>query len=138
MIPDLNDELPEKNPTWEVLAELGAELGVAVLIGHSESGIYPFHAALINPRAVKGLINIEAGGTYHENFGQTEEGNPSQQDIKILVQIPILMIYGDYLDGTSWQSVLEDCQALVNEINTAGSNATMIHLRILESMATAI
>jgi hypothetical protein len=37
------------------------------------------------------------------------------------------MIYGDYLDGTSWQSVLEDCQALVNEINAAGSNAAMIH-----------
>ncbi|MDQ4147403.1 MAG: hypothetical protein M3120_06940 [Pseudomonadota bacterium] len=46
---------------------------MAVLIGHSESGLYPFHAALINPRAVKGLINIEAGGTCHENFGQTEE-----------------------------------------------------------------
>jgi hypothetical protein len=38
------------------------------------------------------------------------------------------MIYGDYLDGTSWQSVLEDCQALVNEINAASSNAAMIHL----------
>jgi hypothetical protein len=38
------------------------------------------------------------------------------------------VIYGDYLDGTSWQSVLEDCQALVNEINAAGSNATMFHL----------
>lgn len=38
------------------------------------------------------------------------------------------MIYGDYLDGTSWQSVLEDCQAFVNEINAAGSNAAMIHL----------
>jgi hypothetical protein len=62
-----------------------------VLIGHSESGLYPFHAALINSRAVKGLINIEAGGTYHGNFAHTEAGNPSQQDIKTLVQIPILM-----------------------------------------------
>jgi hypothetical protein len=27
MIPDLNDELPGKIPTWEDLAELEAELG---------------------------------------------------------------------------------------------------------------
>lgn len=128
MIPDINSGLPDMIPTWANLADLGEQIGGAVLVGHSQSGLFPFHAALINPDSVKGLINIEAGGTCHENFGQTEDGDPSPEDIQALAEIPILMIYGDHLEGTSWQSVFEDCKVLVDEINAAGGNATMIHL----------
>lgn len=128
MIPDINSGLPEMIPTWANLAELGEQVGGAVLVGHSQSGLFPFHAALINPDSVKGLINIEAGGTCHEDFGQSEDGDPTPEDIETLASIPILMMYGDHLEGTTWQDVFEDCQVLVDEINAAGGNATMMYL----------
>lgn len=121
MIPDLNAGLPEMIPTWEHLATLGEQLQGAVLIGHSQSGLYPLHAALINPDAVRGIVSIEPFGTCHQDFGQSEEGDPSPQDIETLAGIPTLFIYGDYLQGTNWQDVFEDCQVLVDEINTAGA-----------------
>ena len=128
MIPDINDGLPEFNPTWEHLATLSEQEGGAVLVGHSQSGIFPFHAALLNPEAVKAVVSIEPGGTCHEDFGQTEDGTPSQEDIETLATIPVLIIFGDYLEGTTWQPAFEDCQVLVDEINAAGGNATMWHL----------
>lgn len=130
MIPDVNSGLPDRNPTWANLAELSEKVGGAVLVGHSESGVFPFHAALINPNAVKAVVNIEAGGTCHENFGVSETGETTDQAIKILASMPVLMLYGDYLDrlGGSWQDAFQDCQKLVQEINDAGGNATMIHL----------
>lgn len=131
MIPDINAGLPEMIPIWEHLATLSEQLEGAVLIGHSQSGLFPFHAALINPDAVKGIVSIEPGGTCHEDFGQSEEGVPSPQDIETIAGIPTLFIYGDYLEGTNWQDVFEDCQVLVDEINAAGGNATIWHLPAL-------
>lgn len=137
MIPDLNDGLPSQILTAERLATLGEQVGGAVLVGHSQSGIFPMHAAAINPEAVKGIVSIEPGGTCHENFGQSEEGNPSQQAIETLTAIPILVMFGDYLEGTSWQGAFEDCQMFVDEINAAGGNATMMHLPALGIMGNS-
>jgi pimeloyl-ACP methyl ester carboxylesterase len=128
MIPDLNRLLPEFYPIWPALADLSEQAGGAVVVGHSQSGLYPFHAAVLNPEYVKGVINIEAGGTCHENFGVSESGDPSPAAIATLAKIPMLMIYGDHLEGTSWQGVFEDCKLLTDEINAAGGNVTMIHL----------
>lgn len=127
-VPDLVSGFGPFLPTWPDLAELGKKVGGAVLVGHSQSGLYPFHAYLLNPKSAKALINIEAGGTCHENFGQTETGAPTADDMRALAKIPILIIYGDHLQGTTWQGVFEDCQLLVNEINAIGGNATMVHL----------
>jgi len=129
MIPDLNGLLPDFYPIWPALAELAEKAGGAVLIGHSQSGLYPFHAAVLNPDYVKGVINIEAGGTCHEDFGVSEDGDPSPAALATLAQIPMLMIYGDHLEGTSWQTVFEDCLLLTDEINNDyGGDVTMIHL----------
>jgi hypothetical protein len=128
MIPDLNSLLPTFYPIWPALAELADKAGGAVLVGHSQSGLFPFHAAVLNPDDVKGVINIEAGGTCHENFGISESGSPSAAAIATLAKIPMLMIYGDHLEGTTWQGVFEDCKVLTDEINAAGGNVTMIHL----------
>jgi pimeloyl-ACP methyl ester carboxylesterase len=128
MIPDLNSLLPTFYPIWPALAELAEKAGGAVLVGHSQSGLFPFHAAVLNPDHVKGVINIEAGGTCHENFGVSESGSPSPEAIATLAKIPMLMIYGDHLEGTTWQNVYEDCLVLTDEINAAGGNVTMIHL----------
>lgn len=128
MIPDLNDGLPEPNPTWRHLAALGGQLGGAVLVGHSQSGLFPLHAAAIEPEAVRAAIAIEPFGSCHEDFGQAGNRPPSQEDLTTLAQTPVLVIFGDYLEGTTWQAAFEDCAALVDELNAAGGKATMWHL----------
>lgn len=126
-IPDINAGLPQPNPNWPNLAKLGRKLGGAVLVGHSQSGSYPFHAAVIDPKSAKGLINIETGNCT-ENYGVGQSGQPSAAAMKILAKIPILVIFGDYIEGGSWEPQYLGCKTFVDQVNAAGGNATMMHL----------
>lgn len=119
MIPDLNSGLPSPNPTYGNLADLAVKLDGAVLVGHSQSGRFPIEAALTNPEGVKGIIAIE--GTSREF---------SDEEIEVLAGIPILAMYGDFLaEGpVRWRERYADYVALVDRINEAGGNATMMYL----------
>ncbi|MEO8686081.1 MAG: hypothetical protein ABI414_14730, partial [Devosia sp.] len=55
-VPDFNATLPTPNPSYATLAELGAQLGGAVVLGHSEGGLYPLHAALAKPAGVAKMV----------------------------------------------------------------------------------
>jgi pimeloyl-ACP methyl ester carboxylesterase len=61
-IPVLNATLTDPNATAEALSALAMQLNGAVIIGHSESGLFPLQAALVNSSGTKGLIDIEPGG----------------------------------------------------------------------------
>jgi hypothetical protein len=50
MVPDWLNALPSPNPTIPALSELAIRLGGAVLISHSQSGVFPFRAAAMNTR----------------------------------------------------------------------------------------
>ncbi|MEM5318303.1 alpha/beta fold hydrolase [Paraburkholderia sp. JHI869] len=125
-IPDFNASLPQPNPTYANLAILSRELGGAVVVGHSEGGAYPLHAALADSANVKKMILIEPG-TCHDTAW-----TPAQ--MKTFAAIPTLVVFGDHLDakstveGFTWQSAYTDCERFVSEVNAVGGNATMLYL----------
>jgi pimeloyl-ACP methyl ester carboxylesterase len=122
VIPDLNGGLPAVNPTWTNLSGLAIKLKGAVLMGHSESGFFPEQAALINPEDIKGLITIE-----------TVCPALSAEQISKLTRIPTLVVFGDHLGDVPsspnmWKERFESCNKFVQQMNTAGGDATMMHL----------
>jgi pimeloyl-ACP methyl ester carboxylesterase len=136
-IPDQNAEFnpPAVNLTPTRLAELGAKIGGAVLMGHSESGFYPELAALQNPAGLRGLISIEAPACAPGLGNVTGGGSTlSPAQIAKLAKIPTLVVFGDHLDDAStsstvnWPAALASCQKYVDAINQAGGDATMLHL----------
>ncbi|MGH9691450.1 MAG: hypothetical protein ACRD4C_10285 [Candidatus Acidiferrales bacterium] len=123
VIPDLNAELPEANPTWTNLSGLAIKLGGAILMGHSESGFFPERAALVNPANIRGIISIEGVCTTTLTTGQ----------IAVLSRIPVLVIFGDHLEdvpayAARWKATFDSCQQFIQQIHAAGGDATMMHL----------
>jgi pimeloyl-ACP methyl ester carboxylesterase len=123
-IPDLNSGLPQPNPTFKALSDLATQLKGAVLMGHSQAGSFPLEAALLNPAAAKGLVLVEPGrcpDTYTE------------QQVKTLATVPILVVFGDHRDTATgistlptWQGRFEACQAMIGRIKNAGGQAEML------------
>ena len=118
--------VPNPNPTLKALSLLAGQLSGAVLLGHSQSGPFPLAAALLDPKAAKGLVLVEPGGC---------PGNYTDEQIKTLATIPILAVYGDHRatysgmgDSTVhfWQRSFDSCQALITRINAAGGKAEML------------
>lgn len=123
MIPDLNALLDAENPTWMNLALLAKKLDGAILMGHSESGFFPQHAALIDMDNIRGIISIELDCP----------ANLSEVQVDILAKVPTLIIFGDYLgdvpdDPGNWVGALAGCEALAKRINDADGNTQVIHL----------
>jgi pimeloyl-ACP methyl ester carboxylesterase len=110
--------------TIKALSELAAQVNGAVLMGHSQSGVFPLQAALLNPAATKGLVLVEPGScpaTYTDD------------QIKSLATVPILVVFGDHRDTPTglpalptWQARFEMCQALIGRIKSAGGQAQML------------
>jgi pimeloyl-ACP methyl ester carboxylesterase len=122
VIPDLNGTLPAVNPTWTNLSGLAIKLKGAVLMGHSESGFFPEQAALINPADIRAVITIETGCPVLDAM-----------QIAKLAKIPTLVVFGDHLDDVplspiNWPERFASCQKFVEQIKTAGGDATMMHL----------
>ncbi len=124
MIPDVNALLPTPNPTYKNMAALAVQLKGAVLIGHSESGFFPEEAALVDPTGVKGIVSIEMACTT----------NMTPQQLGVMAKIPILVMFGDHLDGvqgrfaTIWTNNFDTCQKFVQQVNAAGGDAQLMHL----------
>jgi len=122
VIPDLNAVLPAVNPTWTNMSGLAIKLKGAILMGHSESGFFPEQAALINPAEIKGLITIE-----------TVCPALSPEQISSLSKIPTLVVFGDHIEDVTaypniWKDRFDSCAKFVQQVNSAGGDATMMHL----------
>ena len=61
MVPDYLASLPTPNPTVPALSTLAQKLGGAVLLSHSQSGIYPFQTAVLDTKGIAGIIAVEPG-----------------------------------------------------------------------------
>jgi hypothetical protein len=124
-VPDVSRLLPAPNPTFKALSDLATQLKGAVVMGHSQSGPFPLEAALLNPAATKALVLVEPGrcpDTY------------TNEQIKVLATIPILVVFGDHRDTPtgisirpSWQLSFESCQALIGRVTAAGGDAQMLN-----------
>ena len=125
-IPDLNASLPPENPSYRDLAALGDKLGGAVLMGHSESFLFPERAALINPTAVKGIISLESGVACGTPLTQAERAT--------LATIPILIVFADHVADAAesvrpqWTTSLTQCKELAASIRKEGGDVTFMHL----------
>jgi pimeloyl-ACP methyl ester carboxylesterase len=124
-IPDLNTMLPAANPSFQALAQLAAQLQNTVIMGHSQGGVFPLEAALINPAGVKGMILVEPG---------TCPARYTDEQIKTLSQIPALVIFGDHLDQitgventAAWKTRYDECQRFIQRIKQAGGKSEMLY-----------
>ena len=125
-IPDLNASLPADNPSYSDLAALGKRLGGAVLMGHSESFMFPERAALVDPAAVKGIISLESGYACATSF--------TDQERATLAKIPMLIVFSDHHAdapepfGSRWMTSMGQCRDFAASIQKAGGDVTFVHL----------
>jgi pimeloyl-ACP methyl ester carboxylesterase len=125
-IPDLNASFASQNPTYSDLALLGKMLRGVILMGHSESFMFPERAALVDPVGVKGIISLESGFACATPFTQIER--------KTLATIPILIVFADHLGdapaplGSRWKASLAQCREFAAAIRKEGGDVTLLHL----------
>jgi hypothetical protein len=125
-IPDLNAALPTPNPSFADLAALGRQVGGAVLMGHSESFMFPERAALTDPAGVKGIISLESGYACETSFTDEERA--------ILAKIPILIVFADHHAeapepfGSRWTHSMALCRDFAASVQKAGGDVTFMHL----------
>jgi pimeloyl-ACP methyl ester carboxylesterase len=118
IVPDWSDALATPNPTVPDLALLAARLNGTILIGHSQSGIYPFQAAAIGTLGIAGIVALEPG-----------ECPATGSDMRPFAKIPVLVLFGDNIKGSPrWAPRLKQCRAFVHAANIAGVNAELIVL----------
>ena len=118
MVPDSLAALPTPNPTVPALSALAQRLGGAVLMSHSQSGIYPFQTAALTQKGIAAIVAIEPGACPTP----TEDLAPYQA-------LPILVLFGDHLDESPrWAPRLVNCRAFVTAANQAGGQAELLVL----------
>jgi hypothetical protein len=110
--------MPTPNPTVARLSELAQQLKESVLISHSQSGIYPFQSIALNPAGIKGIVSIEPGAC------------PSATgDLKPYLNVPILVLWGDYVDqAPRWAPRLKDCREFAEAATKAGGRVHQVVL----------
>ncbi len=119
MVPDWSAALPVPNPTVPALSELAKRLKDAVLISHSQSGIYPFQTAALDRTGLRALVAIEPAAC----------PDPAKDDLAPYKDLPILILFGDYVDQSPrWAPRLKLCRAFVAAANAAGGRAELILL----------
>jgi len=124
-VPDLSPSSSSDSANYVALNELAEGLQKTVLVGHSQSGRFPFEAAIRNPRGIEALVAIEPSGC--NAAGYTDES------IAKLAKFPILIVFGDHLDasqkyGSSWLDYFKDCERFVHRVHAASGEARMLHL----------
>jgi pimeloyl-ACP methyl ester carboxylesterase len=119
MVADWSASLPTPNPTVPGLSELAKRLKGAVLVSHSQSGIYPFQTAALDRTGVRAIVAIEPAAC----------PDPAKEDLAPYKDLPILVLFGDYVDQSQrWSPRLKLCRAFVAAANAAGGRAELILL----------
>lgn len=127
-IPFTATTVPNPNPGLKNLAVLANDLKNTVLVSHSQSGSFPLEAALIDPSGIKAVVIVEPGGT---------GPNYTDEQLKLLSEIPVLLVYGDYLEndtevkGHNWKSSFDGWSKFNDRLNAAGGKAKTMHLPAL-------
>lgn len=125
-IPDLNAALPPDNPSFADLAALARRTNGAVVMGHSESFMFPERAALADPAGIRGMISLESG------YACATPYTPPQ--IAALAKIPLLIVFADHQAdapepfGSRWTNSMQQCRDFAASLRAAGGDVTFLHL----------
>ncbi|WP_458093833.1 hypothetical protein [Roseomonas sp. WA12] len=121
MVPDWNFAVPTPNPTVTGLSALARRLERAVLISHSQSGIYPFQTAELSRDGIAGIVSIEPGACPAANG-----------DMKPYAGLPILVLWGDFVqESTRWAPRLAACRDFARAANASGGK---VEIAVLPEM----
>ena len=116
MVADWAAALPRPNPTVPALSQLAIKLGGTILISHSQSGIYPFQTAALNTQGIAAIVSIEPGGC-------------PTGDLKPYINIPTLVLFGDYVDlSPRWAPRLKQCRAYAEQMKKLGGKTELVVL----------
>lgn len=88
-----------------------------VLVVHSQGGVWAFQVAQQRPDKIKAIVAVEPAGF------------PQSGDASALKNIPVLAIYGDYMDvDKRWATIRESGLAYYAKVRTGGGSVTVIDL----------
>jgi hypothetical protein len=116
------------------LSALMHEVGPAVLITHSQSGLFGWHTRIKNAN-VKAIVSYEPMNFVfpEQDLPAGEIGIPNEEFAE-LTRIPIQLIFGDYIsaEGNHWQRWwhrnLNRARMFADTINRQGGDAQVVHL----------
>ena len=118
MVPDFFYALPTPNPTVPALSALARRLGGAVLVSHSQAGLYPFQAAEAARDGIAALVALEPAAL----------PDPAG-DLSAFRDLPVLIVYGDHVAASPrWAPRLALARAFVAAANAAGGRAELMSL----------
>ncbi|OZI23147.1 esterase [Bordetella genomosp. 9] len=118
MVPDWAYSMSTPNPTVPALNLLAQRLGRAVLVSHSQSGIYPFQAAVRGRAGIAAIVSIEPAAC-----------PAADSDLTPYAGIPIMVLFGDYVAQSAvWAPRLAACEAFAQAVNKAGGKAKVLQL----------
>ena len=98
-----------------------------IILAHSQGGLFSLAAAMTCPRNIKGIVLLESSSTL----------DPQEADVSALEGIPMLFVYGDFLedrhkiDGYIWpgQYAYEgSMRHLYEHMKAVGSDTEWIYL----------
>ncbi len=105
-------------PTQVAYNALVQKIGSSVILVHSQGGNFGFQAALAAPDKVKAIVAIEPSGA--------PKPGPELEKLK---NIPILMVWGDYLNKQElWQRLVPNIQAFAKDLQSRGGKVDWIDL----------
>lgn len=118
MVPDWSPSLATPNPTVPDLSLLAKQLNGAVLVSHSQSGIYPFQTAALSREGLRAIVAVEPGACP----APTDDMTP-------FAGLPVLVLWGDFVEQSPrWAPRLKLCREFVAAANRAGGKAEMVML----------
>jgi len=101
----------------EAYTQLLRQVGPAVVVAHAQGSLYALHAARADPGRVRALVLIEP-----TSFGAPE-------DLQALRGIPILALYGDFIEqDPRWSAVHERGAQFFEALRAAGGQAEAVDL----------
>ena len=121
LLPNTETSYPEGGQnTVDALAALLERTGPAVLLVHSQSGLYGIQAAAACPDLVKALVCIEPRDCMISDA----------QVQAVFTRVPLLTLFGDFfgLETGVWPGRMQACLQAVERIRAAGGKAENIYL----------